>query len=75
MSVRGEEGYEAEGCNAPGGLERSRMPLADVVLAVCVGVEVHLARRGGGDEERRSGEEGGGELHLDVALNLELEVS
>jgi hypothetical protein len=51
------------------------MPLADVVLAVCVGVEVHLARRGGGDEERRSGEEGGGELHLDVALNLEVEVS
>lgn len=40
------------------------MPLANVVLAVRVGVEVHLTCGGGGEEGRRSGEEGGGELHL-----------
>lgn len=52
------------GCDAPGGFIRRGMALADVVLAICVGVEIDLAGGGGGNEGRCGGEEGGDELHL-----------
>ena len=51
------------GYDAPGGLIRRGMSLADVVLAVRVGVEVHLACRGCSDKGHRGGEEGDREMH------------
>jgi hypothetical protein len=46
--------------DVPSGSVRPRVALANVVLAVCVGVEVYLAGgregRGGGEEEGRGGE-------------------
>lgn len=49
--------------DSPRGLEGSGVALADVVLAVCVRVEVHLACGSGGEEGRGGGEEGGSKLH------------
>lgn len=44
------------------------MSLPDVILTVCVGVEVHLTGRGGRDEGCCGDEEGVGELHLAFIL-------
>lgn len=47
----------------PGGLEAAGVRFADVVVAVCVGVEVHLACGDDGSEAGGGSEDEGGELH------------